>query len=295
MKSLCNHSVRFSLLMVALGANAQTGILTLYEQPDVNAPVVAKAGLEDPRLGTASAVFDEAKAALGWQVADFEIQTTGFVADGLIGKDLLPVENALVRAAPRETAPVLGTVVPGEPMEVLDNGPFWEVRLTVARPVYFLPPDPPALPPVTAAAPAEAASATTAPMEESRAPAPASPVITEDPVVDRPPPPATGVAAAPTTPAPEEAASTAAGLAIGQSFEGVFERTSGFMGLFRPPYPFAIENVNGRRIAYVDVSEIVLPGSLKNYLGERVIVYGPRRQHKDSDEWVILARNMRIK
>ena len=278
MKSLCNHSVRLSLLMVALGANAQTGILTLYEEPDVKAPVVAKAGLEDPRLGSASAVFDEAKAALGWQVADFEIQTTGFVADDRIGKDLVPVENALVRAAPRETAPVLGTVVPGEPMEVLDNGPFWEVRLTVARPVYFLPPDPPALPPVTAAAPA-----------------PASPVITEDPVVDRTPPPATGVAAAPTTPAPEEAASTAAGLAIGQSFEGVFERTSGFMGLFRPPYPFAIENVNGRRIAYVDVSEIVLPGSLKSYLGERVIVYGPRRQHKDSDEWVILARNMRIK
>jgi hypothetical protein len=296
MKSLYIHSVCFSLLMMTLCAHAQSGIVTLYEKPDVRAPVVAKAGLKDPRLSEASPVFDEARAALGWQVASFEIETTGYVADSSIGKDLLPVENALVRTAPRETAPVLGTVVADASMEVLDNGPFWEVRLTVARPVYFLPPDPPALPPVTAPAPAEAASATTEPMEESRGPAPVSPVITEDPVVDRTAAPATGVTAtAPATPAAEETDPTASSLAIGQSFEGIFTRTSRFMGLFKPPYAFAIENANGRRIAYVDVSEIVIPGSLKGYLDQRVIVYGPRQQHDDSDDWVILARNMRLK
>ena len=130
------------------------------------------------------------------------------------------------------------------------------------------------------------------PMEESPGPAPASPVITEDPVVDRTAPPAAGVAPAP---AAEQTGSTAPSLAIGQSFEGIFTRTSRFMGIFRPPYAFAIENANGRRIAYVDVSEIVLPGSLKGYLDQRVIVYGPRQQHDDSDDWVILARNMRLK
>jgi hypothetical protein len=295
MKSLCNHSVCFSLLMMTLSAHAQNGIVTLYEKPDVRAPVVAKAGLKDPRLSEASPVFDEAKAALGWQVANFEIETTGYVADSSIGKDLLPVENALVRAVPRESALVLGTVVADASMEVLDTGPYWEVRLTVARPVYFLPPDPPALPPVTASAPAAAAAPPPERAEARTQPAPASPVITEDPVVDRTVPPSAGVTAAPAAPATTGTASTAPSLAIGQSFEGVFKRTSGFMGLFRPPYPFALENANGRRIAYVDVAEIVLPGSLKNYLGERVIVYGPRRQHKDSDEWVILARNMRLK
>ncbi len=280
MKSLPTLSACFAFFTVISGLSARDDLVTLYEQPDVQAAVVAKASPDDPRLAETRPVFAEAKAALGWQVGTFELKTTGFVADENIGKDLLPVESALVRAGPRESAPVLGTVVGGEPAEVLDNGAFWKLRLTVARPVYFLPATTPALPPAKE------------PMERTQA---AAANIREKPVVDRASPPGSTAPARAQETTSLSAEPREGDLSPATGYEGFLKRTSGFLGLFRPPYPFALENAQGRRLAYVDVSDVILPGSLKDYLDERVTLHGTRIKDSDSGEWVIQARNLRIK
>lgn len=280
----------YLLGMVALPAltNAQGNSVDLYIQPEIQAKKVATVSLEDPRLGQPAPVMDDAKAALGWHFAQFEDTVEGFTPDAKIGKDLLPVDGAIVYSGPSSDSPVLGVYRHGENIEIVDTGAWWKFNLAMQFPVYFLLDSPSPLPAVTGVADEPPAAA--AP------PVAAAPVIQDMTVIDQPGGQQESAAASPLPSAPQDRKPTATPPdVIGQSYEGTFKLSKRTFGLFKPYAPFYLESADGNRIAWVDTTDIVIPGSLKGYLDKTVIIHGGRDFIASKKDWIIRARNMRLK
>lgn len=268
-----------AFVSLAATAHGQANPLTLHIQPDIQSREIARVALQDPRLGQPAPVLDEAKAALGWNFAEFTDQVEGYVPDAKIGKDLLPVDSTIIRSTPGPNEPVLGVYRTGQAIEVIDTGDWWKIRTRMAFPVYFVLDSPAPLPAVIGLA-------ETAPAE------PDSPRIIEAPVTDTDAPePSSGSAPS----RAEQAAPPPQPDIIGQSYEGTFRRAKKVLGLFAPKATFFLEQADGRRIAWIDTSGLVIPGSLKAYLDKPVIVYGDRDYMAASREWIIRARTMRLK
>ena len=115
-----------------------------------------------------------------------------------------------------------------------------------------------------------------------------APLIDESPVVVE----ETAVAVT-TLPAPEMSAENPRPGVIGQRYQGTFKRSKKRFGLFKPRADFYLEDASGDRIAWLDIKDIVVPGSIKSYLDQQVIIHGERSRLKS--DWVIHAKNMRLK
>lgn len=274
------------LLLVALALpgwslSGQDESLELYIQPDIQAKEVGRATPDDPRLGQPTPVLDEAKAALGWHFAEYTDEVEGFVPDAKIGKDLLPVDDTVIRAGPSSDSPVLGVYKTGDEIEVLDTGNWWKIRSEMTFPVYFVLDTPPPLPPVTGFADDS--------MEElPPEPVLVEPVITESTIID-----AGSESLDPIR--PKESTRPARPDVMGQSYAGTFKQSKKFLGLFKPKAPFYLEGPDGKRIAWVDTDNVVVPSSLKAYLEKTVIIHGERDYLSSSGDWIIRARNMRFR
>jgi hypothetical protein len=251
----------------------QADLIDIHISPDVQSPRVDSISLDDLRLGQPTPVLDEAKAALGWHFANFTGEAEGYVPDAKIGKDLLPVDNTLVYSGPSEDSTVLAVYQFGDDLEVLDTGLWWKVRFEGGFPVYFVLDTPPPLPAVTAT------------VEPATVPAP---VIEAAPLVE-----AGGSALVTTLPAQAMEVENPRPGVIGQSYHGTFKRSKKRFGLFKPKAAFYLEDASGDRIAWLDMKEIVVPGSIKSYLDEQVVIHGERSRLKS--DWIIHARNMRLK
>ena len=272
MKNVKTWLMPIGLGLILLQTSHAQESLALYSAPDIYSTKVETIRVGDPRLGPASPVLDEAKAALGWQYADFIGPVTGYVPDAKIGKDLLPVDNCLVRAKPGADSAVLCVYNFGDPIEVLDTGPWWKVRIETTFPVYFVAESPAPLPPVTgeAAAPlalAEVEEAPAADVPEAVLVPPAAPVA-KDTIRPRP-----GV--------------------VGQSYEGVFRKAKRRFGLLQPKEEFLLEGPDGKRLAWVKLEGAIITGSIKAYFDQPVIIHGERIQIEDSRQYIIYARNIR--
>ncbi|MGA1205092.1 MAG: SH3 domain-containing protein [Opitutales bacterium] len=260
---------------------AQDGTIDLHLSPDIYSTKVASIGPGDSRLGDPAPVLDEAKAALGWQFADFSGDVDGYVPDVKIGKDLLPVENTLIRANPAEDAEVLGVYSFGDPIEVIDTGAWWKVRVQTTFPVYFVADEPAPLPPVTGTALLLAA--------EPLADAPAT-LVEQAPLTDGAiaPAAATALSAYPQPKQVERPDIT------GQSYAGIFRKAKRRFGLFKPHGTYFLEDAEGKRIAWVNVSRTVIPGTMATYIDQSVIIHGERTLLPKSRDWIIHARNIRV-
>jgi hypothetical protein len=253
-------------------------LVKLFLEADKGSVEVATVSLEDARLGQATPVLDEEKAALGWHFADFAEDVDAYVPDAKIGKDLLPVENAVLFSAPSGDSTVLGTYKKGDPIEVVDTGEWWKILYGGGFPVYFVLETPPPLPPVTATADEGVAAPMDAPV-----------MIEEATLVDDTPEPVVAVK----VPQPESQPPPPG--VVGQPYQGTFKRSKLFLGLIKPKAPYYLEGPEGNRIAWVDPSGIVVPGSMKDYVDKQVILHGERTQVGSSKDWIIHARNMRLK
>lgn len=269
-------------------ANGQEDLIDLYMQPDTQGPKVDSVSLEDPRLGQPAPVMDEAMVALGWHFAEFEDVVEGYTPDGKIGKDLLPVNGAIIYSGPSSDSPVLGTYRDGSFIEIKDTGAWWKFDTRMRFPVYFLLDYPPPLPPVTGAA-EEPLMAPEPVMVEAAPVATPAPMIEETPIVDAAATPASVPQAGrqPDTVTPPDV--------IGQVYHGTFKRSKRTLGLFKPHAPFYLESPEGNRIAWIDTDKIVIPGSLKTFLDKEVIIHGERDFLESTKGWIIRARNMRLK
>lgn len=263
------------MLPVVLGnvLTGQAADIELHLAADSQSRQLESISLDDPRLGQPTPVMDEAKAALGWHFADFSGTVEGYVQDAKIGKDLLPVDNTLIHASPSSDSRVLSVYRFGDDLEVVDTGVWWKIRFTGTFPVYFVLDTPPPLPAVTGTADVVAAPAPvieTAPVAAAQAPAIVS-----------------------TVPLPSDEMEAPRPGAIGQRYDGIFRRSKKRFGLLKPRSPYFLEDASGDRIAWLDVSEIVLPGPINAFLDEPVVIHGERSRIKS--DWMIHARNMRLK
>lgn len=272
-----------AFLMVMGSLCAQVPTVDLYFEASTGSQKVDSVPLDDPRLGQAAPVLDSQRAADGWHYAEFRDTVTGFVPDAKIGKDLLPVDNAIVYSRPDSASPVLGVYREGDNLEIVDTGAWWEIRLTIGFPVYFQLDRPPPLPPVTGTAEAPL-------VEIPEEPAPAEPpVFEEGPLLD--PPAANPPGLELSGPQPPDIPDNV----VSRRYEGVFKQSGRRLGLFAPKAPFYLEGSEGSRIGWVDTSGIVLPGSLKEFIDKPVILHGEREMLEGSRDWIIRARNMRLK
>ncbi|MEY3000273.1 MAG: hypothetical protein RL648_487 [Verrucomicrobiota bacterium] len=82
---------------------------------------------------------------------------------------------------------------------------------------------------------------------------------------------------------------------ITQSFSGVFKQAAPRLGLFTAPLPFVLVDDNGKRVAHVDTSGIVVAGSLQSFLNKPVVIHGQLEKLPDANQWVLRARNIRLR
>jgi len=269
----CSCFLPLAVLAAAIPSGLSAQALDLHLAPDPVSFKVASILAGDARLGVPAPVREAELAAQGWQYATFRGVVTGYVPDAKIGKDLLPVDNALVHARADAASPVLKPYRSGDRMEILDTGAWWQVLLETELTVYFQAEAPP-LPPVTGTAPEPLALHDVPPATPPPAAPPAAPAR---PFVDR---------AAPAAVAPE---------AISHPHEGVFRISRPRFRLTTPKAPYYLEGANGRRMAWVDTRQIVIPGSLEAFVDQPVVIHGERQQVAGARDWIIRARTMRLK
>ena len=80
---------------------------------------------------------------------------------------------------------------------------------------------------------------------------------------------------------------------VAQNFEGRLVEAKRILFFKKPPYPYALEDEKGKRIAYLDLEAVVISQPFKNYVGRKVEVYGTIEAENDGRRLVIHAVNMR--
>ena len=265
------------LLMIAAALTsqlpAQETLLKLYLRPEAAPSPLATVAPDDIRLGAAVAVPELDLADQGWRFADFTGEVVGYVPDAKIGKDLLPVDGALIQAGPSADAPVLGTYSDGDPLQIVDTGVWWTVRWTGTFPVFFKASAPEPLPPVTVEGPETLSGDRYLAPENSRLSQPATTGGSSIILTERQRTPSEG---------------------IGQNYEGIFRQSKARMGLFKPKAPFFLEAADGSRIAWIDTQDVIISGTLKNFFDKPVVIYG-EMEALSSRDWILRARNLREK
>ncbi|MDR1458065.1 MAG: hypothetical protein LBI37_00845 [Puniceicoccales bacterium] len=72
----------------------------------------------------------------------------------------------------------------------------------------------------------------------------------------------------------------------GAQYAGILKKSEGFFfgffGLLRPKAPYELIGTNGKRILYVETSDILLNGDLLRFINKRVVVCG-EVQNKGND------------
>jgi hypothetical protein len=63
----------------------------------------------------------------------------------------------------------------------------------------------------------------------------------------------------------------------------------------RRPYDYELDDASGSRLAYVDVSHLLLTGQMDNYIDHTVDVYGPVQLMNGSNDLIIAAESLQLK
>lgn len=267
------------LLLLAAGSPlALTGSLILYNAPDANSEQLGSSVANSPDLTEARPVDTPGLATQGWFTAEYRSMITGFVSDAEIGKDLLPVENAPVLESPDPEASVLTTYQDGQEIEILDRGLFWKVRISMILPVYYQ-----VKPQVTSGTqePAGPGTGTGLVFPQSESPGESK--------IERPALDSGGLVSS------RRQGSRLAPIAMrSQPFEGVFKQARGTLGIGRPRFAYMLEDSDGKRIAWVDHTQMLFTGAFPDFLNRRVVIFGDWDTDLNPRDRVIIGRNMRL-
>lgn len=251
---------------LAWGASLRAAPLSastaVQAKPDPASPVITvlSAGSEEPvRSDKAGPVPD------GWYAVEVPGPFEGYVRNRDLSKQLDVIPGASVYLAPADGAGVLAVFEAGDKAEITGlHGAWTQVRLEKTLIGYVR------------TAPSEAApvAPVAAPVPASAPTAPAAPAA----------PPAPAASAEPSAPA--------AGLS--RLFEG---KISGTRTLLSPhqPYPWQLVDPSGSRIAYLDLTKLLLTDQIENYAGHAVVVLGSLEPVKGSPDIVIEVEALRLK
>ena len=237
----------------------------VQSQPDPASAVieVLKAGSEQP---TPSATA--APAPDGWLAVDLPGPFEAYVKNKDLTKQLDVLPGSSIRLSPKDGAPVLTVFQKGDKAEITGlHGSWTQIRLEKNL-VGYIQSGPIAAAPLVPAAPVPSSSG--APM-----PVPAAP------------PAANAAAPAPAVPPGDD-------IPMSRLFEGTLTSTKSLLSLHRP-YDWQLDDANGKRVAYLDLSKLLLTDQIENYAGRNVVVLGALLPIKDSRDLVIAAQGLRLK
>jgi hypothetical protein len=243
----------------ALHAATLNVATAVQSQPDPSSAVITvlKAGSEQP-----AATDKVGPAPAGWTAIDVAGPFEGYVRNRDLTKQLDVIPGSTVYVAPKDGAAALCVFEKGDKAEITGlHGGWTQVRLEKTLVGYIQ------------ASPAAAAPATAV------ASAPVAPAV--------PAPSAAPVRAEQAAPADQNAA-------LSKLFEGTLATTKSLIYPKRP-YAWQLVDADGKRIAYVDLSKLLLTDQIENYAGHAVVVLGSLTSVKDAGDLVIEVEALRLK
>jgi hypothetical protein len=247
----------------ALNAATLSVATAVQSQPDAASPVIVvlPAGAEQP-----TPTDKVPLPPSGWIAVEVAGPFEGYVKNRNLTKQLDVVPGSSVYVAPKETSTVLATFAKGDKAEITGlHGSWTQIRLEKALVGYIQ--TGPSIPSAAGEAPVAAAPA-------APSTAPAAPASS---------------AAASVAPAADDGGSSLARL-----FEGTLATTKTLL-LPKRPYDWQLVDTSGKRIAYVDLSKLLLTDQIENYSGHGVVVLGSLKPVKDSNDLVIMVEGLRLK
>jgi hypothetical protein len=246
----------------ALEAATLTASTAVQTQPDPASPVFAvlKAGSEQP------APSDKAgPPPSGWSAVEIAGPFEGYVKNKDLSKQLDVLPGASVYLAPKDGGGVLTVFEKGDKAEITGlHGGWTQVRLDKTLVGYIR------------AGQAEPAPAPVA----AAVPAASAPAILPAPL--------------PTAPASAAPAPQDENVRLSRLFEGTLASTRSVLAP-RRPFEWQLEDSSGKRIAYVDLSKLLLTDQIGNYAGHNVVVLGSMRPVKETNDLVIDVEGFRLK
>jgi hypothetical protein len=256
-------TIKMILAAAALSACAALDAATLsvstavQSQPDASSAVIAvlNAGSEQPPLSD-----KVGPPPSGWIAVDLAGPFVAYVKNKDLSKQLDVQPGSNIYTSPKDDGAVLTVYEKGDKAEITGlHGHWTQIRLDKTL-VGYIQTD------ASAAAPA----------------APASPAL---PATPRPAP----AESAPSSPAP-----AAGDVALSKLFEGTLTGTRTLLSP-RRPYDWQLVDADGKRVAYVDLSKLLIPDQIENYAGHGVVVLGSLDSVKDTTDLVIHAEGLRLK
>jgi hypothetical protein len=267
-KTSASHSAAFGLLSLALGLaavptagraaplSATAAVQTL---PDPAAPIVTylKAGSEPAPATDPSAV-----APPGWIAVDLAGPFEAYVLDKDFTKGLDVKPGSALYLAPKPDAGILATAAKGDQIEIIGlYGKWTQVRLDKHLTGY-----------VNLAPP-------TAHVTEA---APAAPAV-----------PAAAPAAALPEPAAGQPVAQGTDAALPRILEGTFQSTRHAF-VPRRPFDWEIVDSSGTRLAYLDLSKLLLTEQPATYNGKSVVVSGSLHA-TEGKEFVLAVESLQLR
>jgi hypothetical protein len=244
----------------ALHAATLSVATAVQVQPDAGSSVmvILPAGSEQP-IPTDKVSLP----AAGWIAVEIAGPFEGYVKNRDLSKQLDVVPGAKVYLAPKEGSAVLTVFAKGDKAEITGlHGRWTQVHLDKTLVGYIQ----------TGASAPQAAPAA----------AVVAPVLAP-------------LSSVPPTAPPAPAASPDEGNAsLSRLFEGTFATTKSMLMPTRP-YDWQLNDASGKRIAYVDVSKLLLTDQIENYSGHTVVVLGSLKPVKDTNDLVIQVEGLRLK
>ena len=204
----------------------------------------------------------------------------GYVPDAKIGKDMLPVDNTIIKLEPDEQSEVLGIYTFGDPIEIIDTGLWWKIQVKTEFPVYFVMDR---LPPVALAADAANSTGTSMEIETTAG------IIDDTTLFNTSVEPAGG-GVPPVSIMEQE--QEPRGI-VARSYTGMLRKSRNRVVIFKAKAPYYLVGENGKRLLWVDFGEIIMPGSINLYIGRNVIIHGEPTQDEKSKEWILHVRTIR--
>ena len=248
-----------ALAAASLHAAPLTETTAVQARPEASAPAFAvlKAGTE-PTLAAG------VTAPPGWLAVELSGPYEAYVQNKDFLKSLDIHPGAPIRIAPKRDAPVLTTAEKGDAIEIIGLfGKWTQVKFSKKIVGYIQ---------VAGAMPA-APPPMLAPMIINAAPPPAPVAVDSN--------------------APGHAVNTDANT-LPRLLEGKIVSTR---HPFTPrrPYDYELDDTSGSRLAYVDVSHLLLTAHMENYIDHIVDVYGTVRLMDGGNNLVIAAESLQLK
>jgi hypothetical protein len=253
----------FFILFLANGPlSAKTSGKPVHLRPSADAPVIGHVGDAASLPAPAEAVhLTEDQQRAGWRAVSFRNDFRGFVKRNDLRKDLsIAPGTAVYLAASEEPTRILMRARGGDDIFVEQLAGEW-AEVSFPGPVT-------AFVQVRAEAPPPAEKIETARIRDETA----TPVETpRRPIV-----------------------STRAGIptdGVPRSFHGYLGQTRSILGR-HPPYPFQIVDASGNRIAYLDLSRLLITTPMEHFLGREYEFHGRAEPIEGRRDFVIRVERM---